>query len=122
MLVVFFICLFLSIAIAQDEEESTEKPYQRFKGCRFDRFEEFPCLNRYELSDFANNKPRSFENLRLKMYFSDRRPVICLHNDVNQLTFGEFLNIFSSLKINTFLQDSIKLQKLLGSSKATRIG
>lgn len=97
MLVVLFMCILLNIASAQDEEESTEKPYQRFKGCRFDRFEEFPCLNRYELVDFANNKPRSFESLRLKMYFSDKRPIICLHNDENQLTFGksfDSLNIF----------------------------
>lgn len=92
MLVVLFMCFLLNIASAQDEEESTEKPYQRFKGCRFDRFEEFPCLNRYELVDFANNKPRSFENLRLKMYFSDKRPIICLHNNENQLTFGKSLN------------------------------
>lgn len=93
MLVVFLLFLIVNFTAAQDEdEESTEKPYQRFKGCRFDRFEEYPCLNRYELVDFANNEPRSFENLRLKMYFSDRRPIICLHNDVNQLTFGFYNN------------------------------
>lgn len=89
MLVVLLTCFLLNFASGQDEEESTEKPYQKFKGCRFDRFEEFPCLNRYDLVDFANNNPRSFENLRLKMYFSDKRPIICLHNDENQLTFGE---------------------------------
>ncbi|KAL5292250.1 hypothetical protein ACFFRR_011191 [Megaselia abdita] len=92
MLVFYVILAFLHLSSGEDENDH-QINFHKFKGCRFDRFEgNRTCLNRYFVSDLINNNPRPCDHLKLRMYFTDRRPIICIHNEDKQITFGFYRN------------------------------
>lgn len=97
MIVLSLVVLFLSLSFGDKGVKKT-KNFNDLRGCSFDKFEKRSCLNKYFFSDLVNNNPRPSEYLRLKLFFTDKRPIICIQNENHnqQITFGEIYQNFSS--------------------------
>lgn len=118
----FVLCVVLALLHLSFEESAHDhqKTFHEFKGCRFDRFEGRSCLNRYYISDMINNKPRQSDYLKLRMYFTDRRPIICIHNEEKQITFGEFSRLREAFQVLDFVSGFYRNSSTFGIFKSHR--
>uniref|UniRef100_T1H2L1 Uncharacterized protein n=1 Tax=Megaselia scalaris TaxID=36166 RepID=T1H2L1_MEGSC len=61
---------------------------ERLENCKVGHKFGNTTMAKFKLSDFENNKPRSTEVLRTKVYFKYSLPVFSIFNSPTQFTFG----------------------------------
>lgn len=89
MFAISLLVLFLSVCNGDTNDKKIIN-FNNLRGCNFDKFENKSCLNKYFLADMINNNPRPCDYLRMKFFFADKRPIICVQNknENEQITFG----------------------------------